>query len=476
MLLETSPEVTGGCSGRGPNLRRTLVSNHRHAGDAAYLAKVCRRVLCLTQKPAHTICLDAVWGCAPIKLPAGWQAYALFLGFPLWWVLGVQNFIWPVLSLPLLLSLLWRGSLRVPPGFGIWVIFLTWVATSAIRVEGDWGWLAFLYRGLLYLSATVLFLYIYNVPRQALPDRALINALAAYWVMVALGGFLGLFFPDVSFRSLAAMVVPGELLHNQFIGAMVQPGLADVQQVLDHSLPRPKMFFAHTTAWGASFALLTPFVLAVVGHMKSGLGRAVLVALLVSSIVPFVFSLNRAAWLSLGLGLAYAAARFALRGSVRTPAALLLLFVAIGVYLFYTPVGEIAADRMAHPHSNASKVSVYQEAAERSRQALVLGFGTPPPSEENPDSPVVGRYGQIPLLLFSHGIPGLALFLGWFLYTFVRSGIGGSHVRLWAHVVVIIALLQAPYYELLPMQLHIVMAAAALAWREMVPPSSTRIT
>jgi len=406
------------------------------------------------------------------KFPTRHEIYFLFLflGLPIWWALGMQNFIWPLLAFPLFLSLLLRGGIRLPPGFGIWLLFIVWMIASATRVEGDLRWLAFIYRALMYVSATILFLYIFNASRRDLADRVVVNALAAYWVLVAIGGFLALIFPGVSFRSLAMTFMPQELLNVQFVSDVIQPGFGEVHRILGYPLPRPKTFFAYSNAWGANFALLVPFVLAALVYLKSRLGWMALIALLVASVVPFIFSLSRAAWFSLGLGLAYVAVRFALRGSVRAAGALLLFFTAAGALLSYTPVGQVAADRMATPHSDAGRLSMYQEAMERSKESLLLGFGTPRPSEENPNLPSIGTHGQVWLVLFSHGIPGLALFMGWFLYTLVRSGKGGSPVRLWSHVVILIALLQTPVYELLPMQIHVVMTAAALAWRDITLP------
>jgi hypothetical protein len=43
---------------------------------------------------------------------------------------------------------------------------------------------------------------------------------------------------------------------------------------------------------------------------------------------------------------------------------------------------------------------------------------------------------------------------------------GDVTVRFWCEVVIFVALIQMPYYDLLPWGLAIAMVAAALAWRE----------
>ena len=96
-------------------------------------------------------------------LPRGWQAYALFLPLPLWWALGLSHFIWPVIAAGLLLSLLLRAeSLRLPRGFGIWLLFLAWMVASATQIDTVGRFAGFLLRLSIYVAATIVFLYLYN--------------------------------------------------------------------------------------------------------------------------------------------------------------------------------------------------------------------------------------------------------------------------------------------------------------------------
>src|SRR4029079_10181661 len=69
-------------------------------------------------------------------LPQGWPLYALFLGFPLWWVLGVSAFILPILSITMLAWLFRQHKVLAPRGFGIWIAFMLWMFGSVTRVSG----------------------------------------------------------------------------------------------------------------------------------------------------------------------------------------------------------------------------------------------------------------------------------------------------------------------------------------------------
>src|SRR4029079_16755400 len=72
---------------------------------------------------------------------------------------------------------------------------------------------------------------------------------------------------------------------------------------------------------------------------------------------------------------------------------------------------------------------------------------------------------------------GLALFLIWIFYTLFRSGRWRSPWCFWAHVTILVACIQLPYYDT-PERIPLVMVAAAIAYREIArnpePEPSTR--
>ena len=61
--------------------------------------------------------------------------------------------------------------------------------------------LGFAYRGLVYLSATIILLYVFNSSRDVLETSKVIWALSIFWIYVVIGGFLGLLLPNFSFTS-----------------------------------------------------------------------------------------------------------------------------------------------------------------------------------------------------------------------------------------------------------------------------------
>jgi O-antigen ligase len=394
------------------------------------------------------------------KLPA-WPLYLLFVGFPLWWVLGLAGFVWIFLAVPMLLALA-RGRVRAPRGFGLWLGFLLWMVGSALKLDSSGRLIGFAFRAGLYLSATVLFLYVYNASRRTLPPRRVALIMTAFWVVVVAGGFLGLRFPEGHFSTPTQKLLPGSLVANEFVYDLVHPSFAQVNEA-GRVVPRPQAPFPYTNQWGASFALLLPFVLYALTQVRQGSRRGLIVLALFASLVPVFLSLNRGLWVSLGFGLLYAALRFALRGRLKALLAVLLLIAVAGQVAVALPLDKLL--NQTKQESNETRRGLYQASVEETLQSPLFGYGAPRPSGD-PYAPSVGTQGQLWMVLFSHGFPGLMLFLAWFIWAAWRTRSSETPVQLWTHTVLLIAIVQLPFYGMLPAAIHVVMVAAAVSLRE----------
>lgn len=402
----------------------------------------------------------------PRPLARAYVLMLLFASFPLWWLAGLFAFVWPIVGFFLLLALIRQGRVIFPRGFGFWLLLIAWAPLSLVQLSGDNGTLLYAQRLATLLAATVVFLYIFNSSRETLPDRAIIDALTLFWAMLVVGGLIAMLFPTVSFHSPFELVLPERLVANPFVHDLVHVDFAQVQSFLGYPVGRPAPFFTFTNAWGGGVALLTPIAFAAVGQARSPVRRRLLVALLVLSVIPIVVSLNRGVWLALTLASAYAALRFALARRLHATAALLGLAGVLLVLLFLTPLGALISDRLAHPHSNAGREALYHEALDRTEESPLVGYAGPIPSERT-TSPPVGTHSQLFFLSISYGVPAVVLFAAWFTLTFFRAGRAASGPRFWAHVAILVFLMEAPYY-LLQMHIAVAMIIAAFIWRDVV--------
>ncbi len=399
-------------------------------------------------------------------LPLGWQAYAIFALLPVWWVLGLSAVVWVMIAVPLLAVLAVRGELRAPRRFGIWLLLLLWIGASGVELTSGSRMVAWAWRGSFYLAGTVLFLYLLNMPERRLPTRSIVNSLAFYWIVVVGGGWAGVLFPEVTFASPIQHILPGSALHNTYVYEHVHLQFAEIQHFLGFPVGRPETFFAYTNAWGSAFAILTPFAICAMTQARSRAWRLALQVAMAAAVVPVVFSLNRGLWLSLGIGLVYATVRFGIRGDYGRAAKVVAALAVIGAVVMLSPLGDLAQGRFQHKTGDTGRLQRDQEAQQRLLDSPLIGFAAPLPSKD-PTQSAVGTESEIFLLVFSHGIPGLALWVLWFFYTLFRSARWRSPWAFWAHVSLLVALIQVPYYDITE-RLPFMLVAAAIAYRAMM--------
>ena len=399
-------------------------------------------------------------------LPEGWPVLVLFGAFPLWWALGLSSVIWILLALPMLGWLLAYGRVRIPKGFGLWLAFLFWMLLSATQLDEARRWYAFSYRAVLYLSMTVMFVYVYNLPRSAVPARRIILAMTLFWATVICFGFAALAAPSFRITTPVSLLLPQSIAANPFAQDLFSARLAQVQTFIGYALPRPAAPFTYTNEWGGAVGLLTPMALAGLGVLRSYLTRNLVRLLLVASLVPIVISANRGLWVGLGVGLVYAAVRVALRGNARALVAILAFLAVVAALVTFTPLGRYVSDRLAHQHSNERRESLSSQALRGALERPLLGYGGPRESPDLVNAPEIGTHGQLYLVVFSQGIVGLAFFLGWWLWALWVTHRGATGPPLWCHVMLLIGVLEFAYYDMMPTQLHLMMVVAAVAWRE----------
>lgn len=403
-------------------------------------------------------------------VPVGWPIYVLFIGFPLWWVLGLGGLIWPLVAAPMLFSLLVRKGTRIPPGFGIWMLFVAWMMVSAIRLDDLGRAIGFAYRASLYVSATIVCVYVFNCSRQALPVRRVVWCMVVFWTFIVIGGFLGLMFPFFHFSTVVERLVPGSLLNNDLVYDLVHPGLAEIQRIGGRVITRPKAPFLYTNEWGANFGLLVPFV--ILGWFSArGAIRLALSLLLAVSLVPVILSLNRGLWGSVTAGLLYGAVLLAGKGNVRALVGITVLSLGLATVVVLSPLEQVVSLRIDNPHSNRARFSLYDEAVSGVKESPLVGYGGPRPASGE-YLPSVGTQGQLWMVLFSHGVPGTVMFLGFFAHFLWTTRRARSGVIFWSHIMIFVALLQMPVYGQIPVPLHVMMIAVALALRETAATST----
>ena len=384
--------------------------------------------------------------------------YVLFLSLPAWWLLGLGSFIWPVLAVPLGLSLLVRGRIHVPPGFGIWLTFILWTLVCATQLTG--GVLAYAWRESVLLASTVVMLAVFNAARYEIPSIA--RALVGYFALVVAGGYLGLAFPSWEAASPMAHLLPQGLVQNSLVQSSVMLRLAQTQHFLGHAVSRPETFFPYTNTWGAACAIVLPLALFEC-QAAHGRRRVVAWALVAASVVPITLSLNRGLWVLAGIGMAIAALRALGRRSARGLTGLLVVTAVVAVGVAVSPLGTALEERLSGPSSTNARANLARSAFEQASASPLFGYGGPS-SDPSHSLPPVGSQGEVYLLVFSFGFVGLALYLLWLAWTVVGVARGDSPLASWLLVAVILCAAETVFYEQ-TIILPVAFAVIGLAWR-----------
>ena len=273
-------------------------------------------------------------------------------------------------------------------------------------------------------------------------------------------------------------MLPHGLRSQPFVRELVQPVFVDTRASL-HSLPfpRPAAPFAYSNYWGGNVAVLTPVAIAAAIAAGRGARRKIIVGMLIASVVPMVFSLNRGMFISLGIGVVYVAFRLALRGRFASLGSLLGVAALITVILVATPLGHLLAASFTssnHGHSDATRLSASQMALAGARQSPIFGYGEPTQVTGQGQQPPIGTQGQLWTVLYSNGFPAAIFFVGFLVAVLWQTRRARGMAGLWLHTVPLVALPQIIVYGWLPVELQVVMVTSALAyrycWRPVVQP------
>jgi hypothetical protein len=402
---------------------------------------------------------------APKLLKPGWPLTMLYLGFPVWWALGMAQLIFFVMAAAMAVSLYRQGSLRVPRGFGLWLLFLAWMfagfflllATAPGTVPG--GGLGRLFGfsvwACWYVAVTIVMLYVTNTARQVSTQR-IVRLLGWMFVLTTGFGMLSVLAPDLEFRSLMELVLPQSVVSTTFVHTLVHPSLSSSVDFLGYVQPRPTAPFPYSNDWGNNIALYLPyFVLAWFGR-DAGWRKKLGPFLLIAAIFPIVFSLNRGLWISLALAAAYAALRLAVNGRGRALQALVAAVLVGGIVFVSSPLYDTMMLRVETPHSNERRAgtadTVVATAAEGSP---VVGYGMTRTMQGNFSSlaggetegchqcaaPPLGTQGFMWRLVLTTGFGGTALILSFIGYQFLRRARGPSPLDVTTCAVLLVAVL-----------------------------------
>lgn len=414
---------------------------------------------------------------SPAKLSlfsAGWPFIWFFVGYPVWWLLGL-TWLAALVATGVMVAHLWRRqAVIVPRHFGWWLLFLVWVgagvlllhinAPGAVPGGGGTRYLTWGYRLVTFAEATVMLVYLCTM-RVELPWTRLCRALGWMFVYIVVGGLLGVLAPFTQIPSLFELLLPRHLASQGFVSSLVQSNFAQIQAYLGVVTTRPSAPFPYANSWGLNYVCFLPFF--VVGWWRQGgrSRRVVSAVILLASSVPLVLSLNRAVWIAIATMLFYVAIRGVLRGHARLALGCILVACLAGGAVAATPLGNVIQSRLsgeAHTSDQGRTNLGTLSATSAWDRSAVAGYGTTrdvqgsfrsiavgtTPSCPNCSGPALGTQGILWLLVFAFGFGGLLLYLGFLILHFIESLRSRAPAAILASTTLLGYLLTTPFYDL----------------------------
>jgi hypothetical protein len=431
-----------------------------------------------------------------IRTHPAWPVNALIVGYPLWWALGIADFIFAILAIPMVLRMYgWRArgrTIKAPPWFGIWLLFMLWVLAGAAMlrlnapntIPGSLGTriLSYGQRTANYAGVTVLLLYVGNLTERELPRLRLARMLGLLAMVTIAGGIAGVLWPRFQYNSPFLYLLPHRLQANGFIQDMMVPGFSQVQNLLGTAQGRPKAPFDYTNIWGDCLSILVPWLIVGWWSLGTRRQRRVTALALIAAVVPAVYSLNRGMWVGVGLSVGYVAVRLAARGRREMLGTLCASLAVGGVIFLVTPLHAVISDRLANGQSNAIRTSLSASAIKAAESSPVLGFGGTRNQRGSPHSIAVGHTatcrrcgnasigsnGQLWLLLISDGFVGAALYLAFFAAGAMRYRRDTGMFGMAGVLVLLLSLWYSVAYVAVVAPLGFTMLAYAILWKNEV--------
>ncbi|GHJ12430.1 MULTISPECIES: O-antigen ligase family protein [unclassified Micromonospora] len=426
------------------------------------------------------------------RLPTAWPLISLFLLWPVWWALGVSSFVFIIFAVPMVVQMARRGPVRVPPGFGIWLILLLWLFLSVSTLGltapntlppggGSGRYLGWAIRLANFVAMTVAMLYVYNLSEKELSRRRMIRLFGFMGVVVVVGGWLGSLFPTMGFVAPLRFVLPHSIATHPFVASLMDVKFAQVQQVIEGeaSSPRPSAPFTYTNSWGENTAILLVWL--IVGWVVLGrpLRRTAGVAIALAAIFPIIYSLNRGLWIGLGIAAVYVALRLALRGRMVVLGGLALAVGLIGVLIVATPLGRTFDERLQNGHSDDIRTTLSEGAVAAANHSPILGYGGNRALVGSNRSIAIGKSddckqcgnrelgsnGQLWALLVGQGWVGALAYNGFFLYCLWRYRRDHSAIGIAGTLVIILMLFFQFTYGALEATLAYALISVALLAR-----------
>lgn len=363
----------------------------------------------------------------------------LVLLLPLWWVAGVEQFIWPIglAFITVKVVVLQRVKVAVTAPVKWFALFLVAILISSLFIVEPERWLTYLRNSGAYAAGFMALLIITNRVRtwpsaSRLLDAALIALIvASLFGLLAIAGIWRPSFESLFGRLLPAWIVATSYGHDIAIRILGEPGWF----VGLGYYYRISSLFLYGNHYASILVYTLPFLFFRLAYSR-GISRLLVAAAIPLLIINLVYTTSRVAVVALlGGGIYFILFQSIQRKAFRILSALAMTLLILGVLLTgYVELSTTAQDGMLQdaaeaaeafifargPGSYTSRLTVYEYSLRGFLERPAFGWGT---ERDIPQSAYpAGSHSEYVAVMYRQGLLGLIAFAGllWSTWRFSR--------------------------------------------------------
>jgi hypothetical protein len=357
----------------------------------------------------------------------------LFFLLPLWWLLGIEQFVFfPLLIYSAVKLLISRRSIKHQPTLLLLILFVAISLLSLVRVDEPLRYVSFIRNLIAYLTVTLLFFVITNAVRTW---QHLHSLIAAVVLSMGIVGILGVAASLNIFRPLVitpiGFLLP-EVIANTDLGERVLSRTLGSYSWFSYlgQYYRIRATFLYATMYAAALAMTIPLAVLCMEYANQWRTRLLYGLIVVILLWNLFFTTGRMGWVALVAGGAvwlFMNQRISLL--VRIPLIMLGFLAALAIFSLYggTVADEAAALLEARGSSTSDRLRIYRLTIEGIVESPYLGWGT---ERDLADLPYpAGSHSYFLGVVYRHGIPAFVLFITIWAHTAWKSVASASLVR-----------------------------------------------
>jgi hypothetical protein len=357
----------------------------------------------------------------------------LFFLLPLWWLLGIEQFVFfPLLTYSAVKLLVSQRSIKYQPTLLLLILFGTISLLSLARVDEPLRYVSFIRNLISYLTFTLLFFVITNTVRTW---KHLQSLIAAVVLSMGIVGILGVAASLNIFRPL--VITP--------IGFLLPDTVANTdlgERVLRRTLGNYSWFsylgqyyriratFLYATMYAAALAMTIPLAVLCMEYANQWRTRLLYGLIVMILLWNLFFTTGRMGWVALVAGgTVWLVMNQRISLLVRAPLMMLGVLGALAIFGLYgaNATDEAVALLDARGSSTSDRLRIYKSTIKGIVESPYLGWGT---ERDLADLPYpAGSHSYFLGVVYRHGIPAFVLFLSIWALTAWKSVSSASLVR-----------------------------------------------